>query len=382
MVNHFTRHFGDPHQEKYRYGNQNIDASRTHLNYALFERDDPLAFIDSKIAELDKPLKRNANAMSVFVLTLTDDPRLAGREREYFETGCQFLCEQIGGEQNLVGAWVHCDESEKGRPHMHFAFCPMVETVVTTNDKTRPLRWTEADEKRNPAHRAGEVKRDKKGTVRYERVTVTDAEGNAVTKKSLAQSKMFDRAKLRNLHPALEAHMARHFGFEVGIQLADPGDKALSRLSFDEYVAAKATLEKTAEEVERLEDKREEIREQTAIEQHDLERLRHASSEAQERVAVMEAVAADCRAADASTLSGKSAIYSRIIARCNGFLERIGAAVDRAREAARRKLTIDVRHGGDEGASLHGRRGMVRDATAQTVHVPQRQMEKGYAPQL
>ena len=38
MLNHYTRHAGDPEQTKYRYANQDIDQTRTHLNYAIFAR--------------------------------------------------------------------------------------------------------------------------------------------------------------------------------------------------------------------------------------------------------------------------------------------------------------------------------------------------------
>lgn len=48
-----------PEQTKYRYANQDIDQTRTHLNYAIFARDDPAAFVQSKIDEVDvKPKDR------------------------------------------------------------------------------------------------------------------------------------------------------------------------------------------------------------------------------------------------------------------------------------------------------------------------------------
>jgi hypothetical protein len=53
MLNHYTRHAGDPEQTKYRYANQDIDQTRTHLNYAIFARDDPAAFVQSKIDGVD-----------------------------------------------------------------------------------------------------------------------------------------------------------------------------------------------------------------------------------------------------------------------------------------------------------------------------------------
>lgn len=38
MLNHYTRHAGDPDQAKYAYRNGGIDKRRTHLNYAIYEK--------------------------------------------------------------------------------------------------------------------------------------------------------------------------------------------------------------------------------------------------------------------------------------------------------------------------------------------------------
>ena len=73
MLNHYTRHAGDPEQTKYRYANQDIDQTRTHLNYAIFARDDPAAFVQSKIDEVDVKPKggdKATNVISDWVITL------------------------------------------------------------------------------------------------------------------------------------------------------------------------------------------------------------------------------------------------------------------------------------------------------------------------
>ena len=83
MLNHYTRHAGDPEQTKYRYANQDIDQTRTHLNYAIFARDDPAAFVQSKIDEVDVKPKggdKATNVISDWVITLPKNPGKPSRQ--------------------------------------------------------------------------------------------------------------------------------------------------------------------------------------------------------------------------------------------------------------------------------------------------------------
>lgn len=257
LVNHYTRHNGDPDQTKYRYANQNIHPESTEDNYALFERPDPAGYVRELMGRATvKPRvggKKETNVLSDWVVTLPKNPALVGREREFFEQAYAFLCERVPEEMRL-GAWVHMDENQ---PHMHFAFSPLLRTPAMTNDKSRPLLWTKKDEKRNPKHKAGTPKLDTKGTPRYERVQKTDERGNPVWNLSFGQSKVFTREKMQAFHEDLERAMERHFGFVVGIQLEDPGEKQLSKLEQKDYIAARRTLERQqsqiAENSERLE---------------------------------------------------------------------------------------------------------------------------------
>lgn len=371
MLNHYTRHDGDPNQERYTYNNQRIDKSRTHLNYSLFERRDPRAFIRQKVAEADTKPSKATNVISDWIVTLPKNERLEGREREFFEEAYKFLVAKVG-EENVVGAWVHMDETS---PHMHFCFVPVTEQTVMTNDKSQPLRWTERDEAKNKAHKAGEFKRDSKGTVRYKRVVATDENGNPVTKRTLSQSKVFDRAAMRDFHPQLTKHMVDHFGFDVGVELEDEGDKVLSKLGHGEYIAAKTTLKKTKAEVGRIQDKREEIRQLASEENERLEQLQRSRSAAQERIAIMGAVVAACSAADDAAVSRKGAFFGQIAALCARFMERIGVAVRTAKDAARERLTIGVGHSADGGSGLGGRWSAPHGGLADPVRIPQPQRE-------
>lgn len=239
MLNHYTRHAGDPEQTKYRYANQDIDQTRTHLNYAIFARDDPAAFVQSKIDEVDVKPKggdKATNVISDWVITLPKNPALIGREREFFQTAYDHMLKTVP-EKLIVGAWVHMDENQ---PHMHFCFCPMVHTAVMTNDKSRPLLDAQ-----------GQVKRDKKGTPRYERVQVRDAAGKPVYRSSFGQTKVYTRARMKKFHPDLEKAMEGHFGFKVGIELEDKGEKLLSDLKQPDYIKAKETMSRQQSRIRR-----------------------------------------------------------------------------------------------------------------------------------
>lgn len=248
MLNHYTRHAGDPEQTKYRYANQDIDQTRTHLNYAIFARDDPAAFVQSKIDGVDVKPKggdKATNVISDWVITLPKNPALIGREREFFQTAYDHMLKTVP-EKLIVGAWVHMDENQ---PHMHFCFCPVVHTAVMTNDKSRPLLDAQ-----------GQVKRDKKGTPRYERVQVRDAAGKPVYRSSFGQTKVYTRARMKKFHPDLEKAMEGHFGFKVGIELEDKGGKILSDLKQPDYIKAKEAMSRQQSRIRALEAKEVETR--------------------------------------------------------------------------------------------------------------------------
>lgn len=340
MLNHWTRHYGDPDQEEYRYNNQRIDKSRTHLNYSLFERADPVGFIRTRVAEADAVPRRTANVVSDWVITLPRNDRLAGREKEFFQAAFDFIKSYVG-EENVVGFWVHRDETSD---HAHCAFVPLCEQASTTNDKSQPL-----------LNKDGSPKVDSKGTPMYKRVPKLDEHGNPVVKKTVAQSKLFDRRTMKEFHPRLSAFMEERFGFDVGVELEDEGDKILSKLDHGEYIAAKTTLKKTKAEVERLEDKREEIRKLASEESARLEDLQRSRSDAGERVEILEAVAAGCRAAGDAPVSRKGALLDRIAAICTEFLEKLGAVVEKAKDTAHQRLVIAIGRSGDEGPGFGGR---------------------------
>lgn len=108
-----------------KFGNQEIDLEKTHLNYNLGpERDiNQREFIEKRTSEI-KCLKRNdVNVMCSWVVTLPKGHQgNEDAEKVFFEKSYEFLKKRYG-EKNIISAYVHMDEST---PHMHFAFIPVV----------------------------------------------------------------------------------------------------------------------------------------------------------------------------------------------------------------------------------------------------------------
>lgn len=197
----------------------------------------------------DIELGPRSKPLADFVLTLPRDFPME-RQREFFKAAYEFLEKEVGRE-NVICGTVHLDEP-KARPHMHFAFVPRVDTPEMTNDKSRPLLWTKADERKNPEHIAGTQKLDSRGTPRWERVPRLDDNGNPIMRHTAVASKMFSRTRLKEIHPALEAHLCQALDMEkVGIMLDDDDDrKKWSSLDHDDFVkvtSAKAKAEQQAE---------------------------------------------------------------------------------------------------------------------------------------
>lgn len=143
---HLAAHFErrkDEQGEYVKFGNQDIDPSRTHLNYNLApEREGgQMAFIRQRTTEARTLKRDDVNVMVSWVVTLPEyryhNPDLhvsADKEkveRAFFERTYRFLCDRYG-EQNVISAYVHMDEKT---PHMHFAFVPVTEDKKRGGEK-------------------------------------------------------------------------------------------------------------------------------------------------------------------------------------------------------------------------------------------------------
>lgn len=117
---HMFAHYDRTHSSS----TSNIDENRTHLNYNLAEKDQPLScldFLHKRMSEI-KVLKRaNVNVMCDWVVTAPED--LTEEELPVFFDECYKFLNTRYGKDNLISAPVHMDETS---PHLHYNFVPVV----------------------------------------------------------------------------------------------------------------------------------------------------------------------------------------------------------------------------------------------------------------
>lgn len=122
MLNHYAR--SEDIEKAVVRSNDNIDASRTHLNYNLAEHQQliQLDFVHKRLSEIRVQNRKDINVMLDWVVTL---PKLlnSDEQEKFFRETYNFLNERYGKE-NVISAYVHLDEIT---PHMHYSFIPVVE---------------------------------------------------------------------------------------------------------------------------------------------------------------------------------------------------------------------------------------------------------------
>ena len=159
---HMFAHYDRSHSSS----TSNIDESRTHLNYNLAEKDQPLScldFLHKRMSEI-KVLKRaNVNVMCDWVITAPED--LTEEELPVFFDECYKFLNARYGKGNVISAPVHMDETS---PHIHYNFVP----VVTDKKKGIP---------------------------------------------KLSAKECITRKDLNTFHPDLTKHMTAVFGRDIGI---------------------------------------------------------------------------------------------------------------------------------------------------------------------
>lgn len=124
MCDHYGRSERDKKGlEKVARSNENIDPTRTHLNYniATHQELDQVEFIKKRTSEVHCLKRKDVNVMCSWVVTAPKDVAESEYNR-FFKASYDFL-EQKYGKENIVSAFVHMDEIT---PHMHFAFIPVV----------------------------------------------------------------------------------------------------------------------------------------------------------------------------------------------------------------------------------------------------------------
>jgi len=108
------------------HSNQEIDNKRSYLNYDLCEKKgDTLSRMYDRLREVHCLNRKDVKVCADWVVTLPESLEDVSdkKQREFFEKTYEFLANRYGGEKNVLSANVHNDET---RPHMHFAFMPVV----------------------------------------------------------------------------------------------------------------------------------------------------------------------------------------------------------------------------------------------------------------
>lgn len=169
VLGHYSRRKKE-NGEYIKFNNQQIDTTKTHLNYNLHQRENnqsDLEFIRQRTSELNALKRADVNVMCTWVITLPKGLVGASEDeiRLFFKTAYDFNAERYG-KDNIIGAYVHMDETT---PHMHFAFVPV------TFDKEKQ---------------------------RYK----------------VSSKEVFTRSELRNYHPDLTKAMTKAFGRDIGVQ--------------------------------------------------------------------------------------------------------------------------------------------------------------------
>lgn len=108
------------------HSNKEIDVTKSHLNYDLCTKDgDTNSRLNERLNQVHCLNRKDVKVCATWVVTLPESlkQKSADEQRVFFEKTYEFLTNRYGGEQNVLSANVHNDETT---PHMHFAFVPVV----------------------------------------------------------------------------------------------------------------------------------------------------------------------------------------------------------------------------------------------------------------
>ena len=122
-----------------KFSNENIDKTRTHLNYNLGPQGNQYQRMKERLSQLEYRKQKNNTVLCGWVLTAPKN--LEGEELErFFKRSYKFL-EGVYGKENVVSAYVHMDEAS---PHMHFLFVPGFHEQTIDKDTKEVIkdRWT------------------------------------------------------------------------------------------------------------------------------------------------------------------------------------------------------------------------------------------------
>lgn len=182
MFSHFDR-------KAEHISNENLDRTRTHLNYnlATHQQMDQGEFVRQRCSEVRCQNRKDVNVMVSWVVTAPKDLPEA-EHKAFFQASYEFLQKRYGKE-NVVSAYVHMDEVT---PHMHFAFVPVCQTFK--KDRKNPDISTEVHK--------------------------------------VSAKEVVNRYDLQSFHTDLQKYVERELGHEVGIlnEATKEGNRSIEEL--------------------------------------------------------------------------------------------------------------------------------------------------------
>lgn len=125
MLSHYDR-------KAEHISNENIDRTRTHLNYNLATHQTMSQgdFIRKRCSEVHCQNRKDVNVMVSWIVTVPKDiPE--NEHKQFFQESYNFLSDRYG-KDNVISAYVHMDEVT---PHLHFAFVPVIRSTKKKKKK-------------------------------------------------------------------------------------------------------------------------------------------------------------------------------------------------------------------------------------------------------
>ncbi len=112
------------------YSNEEIDLSKTHLNYSLIQREDEsyyrsvMDLVNTRENPSGRALRKDAVVLCEFIISSSNeffDALSTEEQRRFFEEATGYL-QDFFGKEHCIYAVAHYDEHT---PHMHFGFVPL-----------------------------------------------------------------------------------------------------------------------------------------------------------------------------------------------------------------------------------------------------------------
>jgi hypothetical protein len=135
VFRHCERYKDTKTNEYLKFGNEDIDTSKTHLNYNLAPDREmtQYQYMKKRLGELTYREQKNNIICCSWIVTAPKNMNDSKELKNFFTRCYKEFC-HIYGEENVVSAFVHMDETS---PHLHFLFVP-----ATLDNKLSASRTT------------------------------------------------------------------------------------------------------------------------------------------------------------------------------------------------------------------------------------------------